>query len=219
MNSSSLHNLHSFRTFIKYFLAIIALLLAIAPAGAQTEPLSPPSDVRFSADGRTVSWDPPTGLVGHYRIHYGWTKGEIGELHDIPLGNVTSFRIPDFDPSATWQARVRAMHADDHRLHSWYGPWEYWHPPTPTPSPTPTTRPPLLLTSVAIMRTARCMKSRAARIAGSFAAAAATVWMPTPVSAGARHADLGWWAWRPSPVAQHRKARRQPPPRWRHQAP
>ena len=141
MYSSSFINPHSIRTFIKYFLAIIALLLAIAPAGAQAEPLSPPSNVRFSADGRTVSWDPPTGLVGHYRIHYGWTKGEIGELHDIPLGNVTSFRIPDFDPSATWQARVRAMHAVDYRLHSWYGPWEYWHPPTPTPSPTPTATP------------------------------------------------------------------------------
>ncbi len=139
MYSFTFINPHLIRTFIKPLFAIIALLVIVAPAGAQTESLSPPSNVRFSADGRTVSWNSPAGLVSHYRINYGWAKGEIGELHDIPLGNVTSFRIPDFDPSATWQARVWAIHAVDRRLSSWYGPWVYWHPPTDTPTPVPPT--------------------------------------------------------------------------------
>ena len=61
MNSSSFINRHLIRAFIKPLFAIIALLLLIAPAAAQTTYPSVPN-LRFTDKAGTLAWDAPDGV-------------------------------------------------------------------------------------------------------------------------------------------------------------
>ena len=122
---------------IKLLLAIILLLISLAPANAQTTYPAVPN-FRFTDNAGTLAWDKPAGAI-YFDVEYKSSDRDSGNRRFV--SSVRSWQIWFFDPLFTWQARIRGLFLlDDGNVTP--GPWTNFitfaaYTPTPSPTPTP----------------------------------------------------------------------------------
>ena len=126
---------------IKPILAIIILIITLAPAAVQAQQLDTPRNVRFVGFSGQVAWNSVySGSAHAHTVAYQRAGGGVVEAE--VRGGLLSFSIPDFDPSVWWRVRVRAYYQATPFIQSRFSRWVEWVVPTPTPTPvTPTATP------------------------------------------------------------------------------
>ena len=126
---------------IKPILAIIVLIISLAPAAVHAQQLSTPRNVRFVGFSGQVAWNSVySGSAYAFTVAYQRAGGAVVEA-DV-RGGLLSFAIPNFDPSVKWHVRVRVYLRALPRIQSRFSLWVEWVVPTPTPTPvTPTATP------------------------------------------------------------------------------
>ena len=94
----------------KLLLAIIFLLISLAPAAAQTNYPTVPN-FRFIDAAGTLAWDKPDGAI-YFDLEYKNSQDEWTGNRQF-ISSVCSWQIWFFDPLISWQARTRGLFLKD----------------------------------------------------------------------------------------------------------